>query len=823
MQKYDITGMSCAACSARVQNAVSKVEGVENCQVNLLTNSMTVEGDTDTEKIIAAVTASGYGARLQGEKQESKMDGVSEFDRQAKSLKTRFFWSLGFLMALMYISMGHMISLPLPSALAENHAAIGLTELLLSAVVMIINGKFFLSGVKGALHLAPNMDTLVSLGSFSAFIFSVAVLYKTIFTPGYAGDYYFESAAMIVTLITLGKMFEARAKGKTASALSSLSKLAPDTAVEIRDGKEIILPVEEINVGDIIAVRPGENIAVDGVIEKGQTSLDESALTGESIPVDKKDGDKVFSGTVNLSGYIELRASAVGENTTLSEIIKIVSDAAASKAPVAALADKVAGIFVPAVLLIAFIVAAVWALLGAPVATVLSRAVSVLVISCPCALGLATPVAIMVASGVGAKHGILFKNATAIENAGKADIIVLDKTGTVTAGTPEVTDIYTLCGASDNDLLTLACSLETLSEHPLASAIVNYCRKNGIKPYDIDNFKALSGSGVKGEFSGKTLLGGSAKFISESIGLTEDIKKKTDEFSKTGKTPLLFAENGNIIGIIAVADSIKPEAKKSIAELKAMGKRLVMLTGDNPLTAAAVTKAAGIEEFKAGLMPQDKEREIKALSSAGRVLMVGDGINDAPALTRADVGIAIGAGADVAIDSADIVLINSSLSDLVSAVKLSRSAYKNIKENLFWAFFYNVICIPLAAGALSTLGITLNPMIGAAAMSMSSVCVVSNALRLNLFKPYKTSENINNTKIKTEENSMKTIKIKGIMCAHCEARIKAALESITGVKSAEVSHETGTAKVTLGDAVDDNALISAVENAGYKVLKISED
>lgn len=816
VQKYDITGMSCAACSARVQKAVSEVEGVEECQVNLLTNSMTVKGNAESTDIINAVSAAGYGATLRGENNIKPGIGISSFSAEAKRLKSRFFGSLGFLALLMYISMGHMLSLPLPAFLAESHTAIGLTELLLSAAVMVINGNFFVKGVKGAVHLAPNMDTLVSLGSASAFLFSTAVLYKSIITPGYMGEYYFESAAMILTLITLGKMFEASAKGKTVKALEKLKNLAPDTACVVTDGKEKILPVEKISPGDIIAVRPGQSIAVDGVIIKGDTSIDESALTGESVPADKTVGDKVFSGTTNLSGYIEFRALKVGEDTTLFEIIKIVSDAAASKAPVAALADKVAGIFVPVVLLIALMVAIVWALLSAPAAIVLTRAVSVLVISCPCALGLATPVAIMVSSGVGARHGILFKNATAIENAGKADIIVLDKTGTVTMGTPEVTDVYAFSDIKEQELLKLAFSLEAKSEHPLARAVADYCYKQGIVADDVKNFKSLSGSGVTGDYEGKKITGGSVKFSESITVLPEDIKKQAENLSQQGKTPLLFSLSGKVIGIIAVADKIKPEAKKSISELKAMGKRVIMLTGDNPATAVAIAKAAGIDEHMAGLLPQDKDEKIRELMKSHKVLMVGDGINDAPALTRADVGVAIGAGADIAIDSADIVLINSRLSDLVTAVKLSRLTYKNIKENLFWAFFYNIICIPLAAGALTPVGITLNPMIGAAAMSLSSVCVVSNALRLNLFKPYKADmkENI------TEAKEMKVMKIEGVMCEHCEARIKSALEAVKGVKSAEVSHKTGEAKIETAAHMDDVLLTSAVEDAGYKVIKI---
>ncbi|MBR6902879.1 MAG: heavy metal translocating P-type ATPase [Clostridia bacterium] len=808
MQKYDITGMSCAACSARVQKAVSAVEGVEDCQVNLLTNSMTVKGSAETDTIIAAVRAAGYGAAISGENKESKKSSTAIFSKEAKKLKKRFLYSLVFLIILMYISMGHMVSLPLPFVLSSSHAAIGLTELLLASMVMVINGRFFTNGIKGLIHGSPNMDTLVALGSFSSFAYSTAVLYKAIVLPSYSGEYYFESAAMILTLITLGKMFESKAKNKTATALEKLAHLAPDTVTVIRDGKEKILPISKVAVGDIIAVRPGESIAVDGEIISGQTSVNESALTGESIPADKKPGDRVFSGTVNITGYIEFRATAVGEDTTLSAVIKTVSDAATSKAPVAALADKVAGVFVPVVIAVAICVAIIWALLSGDISKVLTHSVSVLVISCPCALGLATPVAIMVASGVGAKHGILFKNATAIENCGKADIIVLDKTGTITLGQPEVTDVYTCASSDKKQLLSLALSLESKSEHPLAKAIVKYCEENEVEPLEVKNFKALTGSGVKGEANTQTLLGGSLRFISDNVSLLDEDIETAKRFSGEGKTPLVFSLGERALGIIAVADKIKPEAATCIAELKKGGKRVIMLTGDNKVTASSVAKSVGISEFYAELMPQDKDKIICELIKGDMVIMVGDGINDAPSLTRADVGVAIGAGADIALDSADVVLVKSRLSDLVSAIKLSRRAYKNIKENLFWAFFYNAVCIPLAAGALSPVGITLSPMIAAVTMSFSSVFVVSNALRLNLFKPFK------------EERKMKTIKIKGIMCEHCEARIKAAIESIDGVETAVVSHKTGTAKIELSKDIDNSLLISAVEDAGYKVVGI---
>ncbi|MBO4692887.1 MAG: heavy metal translocating P-type ATPase [Clostridia bacterium] len=810
MQKYDITGMSCAACSARVQKAVESVEGVDLCEVNLLTNSMTVSGDAKAEDIIAAVKRAGYGAARQVKNGGKTQKKVSLFAEEEKRLKIRFLLSSALLLALMYFSMGHMLALPV---LTENLVAKGLIQLLLCVAVMVINRRFFINGIKGAVHLAPNMDTLVALGSFSSFAFSTVVFFLKAVTPNCSGEYYFESAAMILTLVTLGKMLEAKAKGKTASALGKLAELAPDTATVIKDGKEKVLPIGEILEGDIIAVRPGERMAVDGEIINGSTAIDQSALTGESIPVDKQPGDRVFSGTVNITGYIEFRATAVGEDTTLSAIIKTVSDAAASKAPVSALADKVAGVFVPCVLGIAAITAAIWALTGAGISVILSRAVSVLVISCPCALGLATPVAIMVSSGVGAKNGILFKNATAIENAGKADIIVLDKTGTVTMGTPQVTDVYALGGTSEEELLELAYSLESKSEHPIASAVTSYCEARNISLVETQNFVSLAGSGIKGEYKGKPALAGSVRFISENIACAETVERMAETFSREGKTPLALALDTEICGIIAVADRIKPEARQSITELKNMGRRVIMLTGDNPVTAEAVALKAGIDEFKAGLMPGDKHNEILKLMSSQKVIMVGDGINDAPALTQADVGIAIGAGADIAIDSADIVLIRSNLSDLVSAIKLSRSSYKNIKENLFWAFFYNAVCIPLAAGALAHFGITLSPMIGAAAMSISSVCVVSNALRLNLFKPFKIKEE------KSEEKEMKVIRIEGIMCEHCEERIKAALEALSGVEKAVVSRRSGTAEVALKAPVDDQTLISAITAAGYKVTE----
>ena len=821
MQKYNITGMSCAACSARVQKAVEAVSGVEECQVNLLTNSMRVLGNADKAAVINAVTAAGYGAVPADEKSGGNKD-KNVFDGTQNTLKKRFIWSLAVLAVLMYVSMGHdMFSFPLPRVLEESRAAAGLTQMILSAAVMIINGRFFISGVKSAKHLSPNMDTLVSLGSFSSFAYSTAVLYKTVIVSEFSGKFYFESAAMILTLVTLGKMFEAKAKGKTADALESLKNLAPQTVTVIRDGAPETVNIKEVSAGDIIAVHPGESIAADGVLQNGSGAVDESALTGESLPVEKGEGDRVFSGTLNLSGYFEFKVTAAGGDTVLWEIIETVSDAAASKAPIAKIADKVAGVFVPAVLLISFIVALFWLILGYGVSTAIKFAVSVLVISCPCALGLATPVAVMVASGVGAKHGILFKNAAAIEHTGKADIAVLDKTGTVTAGAPAVTDVFSLC--DEAKLLSAALSLEEKSEHPLAKAIVNYCRKRDVQGAPVENFANFTGGGVKGDINSRTVMAGSVKFVSESTGVPPQIAEKAREYAAAGKTPIVFAEGETLLGIIAVADEIKPEAKASIAALKRMGMRVVMLTGDNRLTALNIAKSAGIDEVYAGLLPVDKAAKIDELKQKHKVLMVGDGINDAPALTSADIGAAIGAGTDIAIESADIVLLRSNLTDLVTAVNLSRAAYKNIKQNLFWAFFYNAVCIPLAAGAMSPLGITLSPMIAAAAMSFSSVFVVSNALRLNLFKSYKIKNSGKPAENKvniTEAAKMKTIKIEGIMCAHCEARIKAALKAVAGVDEAEVSHESGTAKVKLSAPTDDETLRAAVETAGYKVIEI---
>lgn len=817
MQKFDITGMSCAACSARVEKAVKGVGGVNSCAVNLLTNSMTVEGTAKTEDIIAAVAAAGYGASVSGKKNSADAAGVSAFSGEARRLRRRFLASLCFLIALMYISMGHaMLGLPLPSFLEENRAATGLAELLLSAAVAVINGRFFVNGAKAAVRLSPNMDTLVALGSFASFAYSTAVLFAIIANPGFKGEYYFESAAMILTLVTLGKTFEARAKGKTALALQKLARLAPDTATVLRDGREQTVPTGEIAVGDTVIVRPGQSIAVDGEVIGGSTAVDESALTGESLPAEKREGDRVFSGTVNLTGYIEFRATSVGEDTTLSGIIKTVSEAAASKAPSAALADKAAGVFVPVVLLISLITALVWTLLSADVSVVLSRAVSVLVISCPCALGLATPVAVMVASGAGARRGILFKNAAALENAGKAETVVFDKTGTITSGAFEVTDV--LACSPQSELLVLALSLEEKSEHPISRAIVAFCEGNEISAAQVEDFCAVSGGGVTATLGGERLFGGNLKFVSENAEVNEEMKSAAEKLSLEGKTPLFFARGERALGVIAVADKIRAEAAECIAAIRKDGKRAVMLTGDNPLTAAAVAKQAGITEFYASLLPGDKDEKIKEFMTSNKVLMVGDGINDAPALTRADVGVAIGAGTDIAIDSADIVLVKSNLSGLVDTLALSRAAYKNMKQNLFWAFFYNAAAIPLAAGALSPLGITLNPMIAAAAMSMSSVCVVSNALRLARFGSQKSAVSTQNI-ITEKEKNMKTVKIKGMMCEHCEAHVKSALLAVPGVKSATASHITGSAEIDAAPGVSDDALIAAIEAAGYEVEK----
>ena len=832
MEQYDITGMSCAACSARIEKAVSKVEGVSSCSVSLLTNSMGVEGSADPGAIIKAVTEAGYGASLRGEKSGSASGAGDAFDpladRETPALKKRLIASLILLVPLMYISMGHMTwGFPLPGFLESSHAAIALAELLLSAIIMVINQKFFINGFRSLFHLAPNMDTLVALGSSASFVWSVTVLFRMIIKPeeGLMNELYFESAAMILALITVGKTLEARSKGKTTDALKGLMKLSPKTALLIKDGKEITLPVEQVSSGDIFAVKPGENIPVDGEVVEGISAVNESALTGESVPVDKSEGDRVFAGTLNQSGYIKCRATGVGKDTTLSQIIKMVSDAAATKAPIAKIADRVSGIFVPVVITIAVITFAAWMIAGESAAYSLARAISVLVISCPCALGLATPVAIMVGNGKGARNGILFKTSESLENLGKVDIIALDKTGTLTKGEPEVTDVIPAGGYSKEGLIALAASLEIKSEHPLAKAIIRYADERKTVYKGVDGFEALPGNGVFGKDNGRALAGGSVAFIKSRYALDKDFDKKADSLAAEGKTPLIFAKDGDIAGIIAVADRLKDDGAKAVSELRGMGLRAVMLTGDNAVTANAIGKAAGVDEVIAGVLPDGKESVIRDLQKQGKVAMVGDGINDAPALTRADIGIAIGAGTDVAIDAADVVLMKSSLSELPAAIRLSRATLRNIKENLFWAFIYNTVGIPIAAGLfIKIFGWTLNPMFGAAAMSLSSFCVVTNALRLNLFRLY-DSKHDKKRKIKKRGNDKmsaneKTMNVKGMMCAHCEARVKKALEAIPGVTAATPNHVTGLVKVTLSAPVDDAVLKKAVEDQDYEVVSI---
>ncbi len=827
MTQFNITGMSCAACVARVEKAVNGVEGVNSCSVSLLTNSMGVEGSADPQKIISAVTEAGYGATLKNEKSKSsKTDNDDALkDIETPKLKKRLIASIGFLAVLMYISMGHaMWGWWLPEILASNPLAIGLLQLILTAIVMVINQKFFINGFKGLLHKSPNMDTLVALGSGASFVYSTYVLFKmtadVTMAHHYLHEFYFESAAMILTLITVGKMLEARSKGKTTNALKSLMNLAPKTATILKDDAETEIPIEQVQKGDIFIVRPGEQISVDGVIIDGTTAVDESALTGESIPVDKTAGDKVSGGTINQSGFIKCEALRVGEDTTLSQIIKMVSDAAATKAPIAKIADKVSGVFVPVVISIAIVATIVWLIAGQSFGYALARGISVLVISCPCALGLATPVAIMVGNGVGAKNGILFKNAVSLEETGKANIVVLDKTGTITKGQPKVTDIIPI-NSTENELLSAAYSLEIKSEHPLAKAIVEKGKELNISVIDVQNFKALSGNGVTAELNGKTVYGGSLKFISEKIITDETTIKVAENLADSGKTPLFFASDEKLLGIIAVADVIKEESPQAITELQNMGINVVMLTGDNEKTANAIGKQAGVNEVIAGVLPDGKEKVIRRLKDKGKVIMVGDGINDAPALTRADMGIAIGAGTDIAIDSADVVLMNSKLSDVPAAIRLSRATLKNIHENLFWAFFYNAIGIPLAAGLfINVFGWELNPMFGAAAMSLSSFCVVSNALRLN-FKDIRNSKKDKKIKFKYKEKKPMeiTLKIEGMMCPHCEAHVKKALEGVAEVREAIVSHKDGTAIVTLDADAAPATLKKAVEEQGYKVIE----
>lgn len=832
MKQYNVTGMSCASCVARVEKAVNKVDGVTSCSVNLLTNSMLVDGDVKSSDVISAVEKAGYGASLKGNSsKENKTNDEPLKDTETPKLKKRLFSSLVFLLLLMYISMGHMMwGFPLPSILANNHIAMGLIQLLLTGIIMVINQKFFISGFKALIHRSPNMDTLVALGAGASFIYSMYALFAMTnaqvnndmsLVMKYMDEFYFESAGMILTLITLGKMLESYSKGKTTNAIKGLMNLAPKKATILVDNVEKVVPIEEVKIGDIFVVKPGENIPVDGVVIEGESAVNESALTGESIPVDKTVGDNVSGATVNQSGFIKCKATKVGEDTTLSQIIKMVSDASATKAPIAKVADKVSGVFVPIVISIAVVTIIVWLLCGATFGNALVRGISVLVISCPCALGLATPVAIMVGNGVGAKNGILFKNATSLETTGKVSYVLLDKTGTITNGTPVVTDIIPSENYTENDLLSYASSLESKSEHPLAKAVVQKAIDSNIKTLDTTDFKSLTGNGVSAKINGKTIVGGSVKHISSIANIDENIIKQADDLATKGKTPLLFVMDNQLLGIIAVADVVKSDSPKAIKELQNMGIKVVMVTGDNEKTAQAIAKESGVDEVIAGVLPDGKEKVVTQYKEKGMVAMVGDGINDAPALTRADIGIAIGAGTDVAIDSADIVLMKSKLTDVSGAIRLSRGTLRNIHENLFWAFIYNVIGIPLAAGVwIPIFGWTLSPMFGAAAMSLSSFCVVTNALRLNFLniRSSKRDRKIKNKTNKKEKNTMTTtLKINGMMCPHCEATVKTALESIDGVTSAEVSHESGTAVVTLSKEVSEDVLKKAVVDKGYTV------
>ncbi len=827
MTQYNITGMSCAACVARVEKAVNAVDGVDSCSVSLLTNSMGVEGSADSQSIISAVEKAGYGASLKNNKGTSPKQDDELKDTETPILKKRLISSVGFLAVLMYISMGHVMwGWYLPPVLSKNPLAIGLLQLLLTTIIMVINQKFFINGFKGLLNKSPNMDTLVALGSGASFIYSTYALFKMTTVSGemahhYLHEFYFESAAMILTLITVGKMLEARSKGKTTNALKALMKLAPKTAVVLKNDIETEVPIEAVQKGDIFIVRPGEQISVDGVILDGSTAVDESALTGESLPVDKTVGDRVSGGTINQSGFIKCEALRVGEDTTLLQIIKMVSDAAATKAPIAKIADKVSGVFVPVVIAIAIVTIIVWLILGQGFGYALARGISVLVISCPCALGLATPVAIMVGNGMGAKNGILFKTAVSLEEAGRVNTVILDKTGTITLGQPKVTDIIPAENIADDTLLSFAYSLEVKSEHPLAKAIVEKAAEMKADITEVQNFKALSGNGVTATIQDKTLYGGSLKFISEKIELSESTIKQAEKLSESGKTPLLFCMDNQLLGIIAVADVMKEDSPQAIKELQNMGIHVVMLTGDNEKTANAIGKLAGVDEIIAGVLPDGKEKQVRKFKNRGKVAMVGDGINDAPALTSADIGIAIGAGTDVAIDSADVVLMNSRLSDVSAAIRLSRATLRNIHENLFWAFFYNAIGIPLAAGVFVNLfGWELNPMFGAAAMSLSSFCVVSNALRLNFFniRSTKKDRKIKN-KAKEQKNMEITLKIEGMMCPHCEANVKKTLEEFAEVREAVVSHKDGTAIVTLDADLGVATLKKAVEDKGYKVIE----
>ena len=857
MKQYTVTGMSCAACSTRVEKAVSKVPGVTSCSVSLLTNSMGVEGSATDQEIIKAVADAGYGASAkdaEGEKNGGANSAAASeealADHETPILKKRLLYSVGFLLVLMYFSMGHMMwNWPLPAFMDGNHVMMGLVQLYLTVIIMVINQKFFINGFKSLFHGAPNMDTLVALGSFASFGYSSYALFAMTYAEhqgdaeavmGYMHEFYFESAAMILTLITVGKMLEARSKGKTTDALKSLMKLSPKTAVVEKEGKETEVPVEQVRIGDVFVVRPGENIPVDGVVLEGNSAVNEAALTGESIPVDKQAGDRVSAATINQSGFIRCEATRVGEDTTLSQIIRMVSDAAATKAPIAKVADKVSGIFVPAVISIAVLTVIVWLIAGESVGFALARGISVLVISCPCALGLATPVAIMVGNGMGAKNGILFKTAVSLEETGKVEIVALDKTGTITSGEPKVTDVLAADGTSEEELLKLAYSLESRSEHPLAKAIVAYGAEKQAEQIPVSEFKALPGNGLEGKVGDADVKGGSLKFAQSQTEISEKIKSQAEKLAEEGKTPLMFLKNGILAGMIAVADVIREDSPQAVKELQNMGIEVVMLTGDNERTAKAIGRQAGVDRDIAGVLPDGKEEVIRRLKEQGKVAMVGDGINDAPALTRADMGIAIGAGADVAIDAADVVLVKSRLSDVPAAIRLSRGTLRNIHENLFWAFFYNVIGIPLAAGIwIPVFGWKLNPMFGAAAMSLSSFCVVTNALRLNLLniKDSRKDKKIRrkaaapagavvaaaeiNTETKKENKTMtKTMKIEGMMCGHCEAAVKKALEALDGVASAEVSHEKGTAVVTLEKDVDNAVLTKAVEDKDYKVVSV---
>ena len=862
MEQYNVTGMSCAACSARVEKAVRKVPGVTGCSVSLLTNSMGVEGTATSAAIVQAVQEAGYGASpkasgaAQAASANADLDALA--DHETPKLKRRLLASLGFLLVLMYFSMGHMMwGWPLPHFFDGNHVAMGLVQLLLAGIVMVINQKFFISGFKGLVHGAPNMDTLVALGSMASFVWSTYALFAMTraqvdgndeLVMHYMMEFYFESAAMILTLITVGKMLEARSKGKTTDALKSLMKLAPKTATLVRGGAEVVVPIEQVQKGDVFVVRPGENIPVDGIVLEGTSAVNESALTGESIPVDKAEGDKVSAATTNQSGFLRCQATRVGEDTTLAQIIRMVSDAAATKAPIAKIADTVSGFFVPAVISIAVLTTVVWLLLGHELGYALARGISVLVISCPCALGLATPVAIMVGNGLGAKNGILFKTAASLEAAGRTQIVALDKTGTITSGEPKVTDLLPADGVTEQELLTLAAALEQKSEHPLAKAVLAYAAEQQLTAPEVTDFAALPGNGLSAKLDGKEIFGGNAAFTETKVPVPAELSAKAAALSAEGKTPLFFGGAGRLLGVIAVADTLKEDSPRAIRELQGMGIRVVMLTGDNQHTADAIGKQAGVDEVIAGVLPDGKEAVIRTLQKSGKVAMVGDGINDAPALTRADTGIAIGAGTDVAIDAADVVLMNSKLSDVPAAIRLSRAALRNIHENLFWAFIYNIIGIPLAAGVFIPLGLTLNPMFGAAAMSLSSFCVVSNALRLNLFDLHSTKHDRplranssspaesamvppptpaeNNAEnpsasVNQEDNSMKKIlHIEGMMCGHCEARVKKALEALPEVSEAVVSHEAGTAIVTLTAAVDNDTLKKAVEDQDYPVTGI---